>query len=719
VAAAADATDSPYEAEYASAWQRVSDGLSVLARDPLFREAVTWQSPAVIDNAVDRIAAAPDFGGAVPPSKLRKSLITVASYVQRYALKNDTIGFFGPVGWAEWTEDRSALRVEAGPTLLARRSVYFEVWAVEAIARALLPSRLLPLRRAPENYFTGEEVVTAAGRRIRLSSTEAKVMRACDGTVTDDWDGTASQVVEDLCQRGLILRDPDISYAAHPEEQLGQRLAALPAGTVRARAQAAFERVIGAKDALTAAAGKPDELRAAIAALHERFTEVTGVSATRRGGEAYAGRTPVYEDAVRDVITRLGRPLREALAPSLELLLTSARWLATEVGRAYEERARQLLQRIRRRTGEPTVPLARLMSALTPDVVFSFGALPTLVQGCVDRFQEAWTRVLRPPVGTRRHEVTTSEIRAHVFREFPSRGVPWSGGLQHAPDLMIAAPSAEAVDAGRYIAVLGELHVAVNTLQARVFVEQAPDPAAVLAAEHSDHRDGRVISLPSRQSRGVNSRTHPSALLPAGFTYWTMYADPTNQPPGLIPAGALSVWEGDDGRLVVSHMDERQFDLFEVLGDTLTWATMNAFAPVAAREVSDGVWRRPRVTIDRLVISRESWKFDPRAITWARTRSGPKRFRAARRWREEWGLPERAFFRVATETKPRFIDFRSVVLVDLLGREVRRSASDAGGGSVSFSEMLPDLDETWLVDDHGRHYTSEVRIVAVDECAQR
>ena len=198
VAAAADAAAGSFEAEYASAWQRASDGLAVLARDPAFREAITWQSPAVLDNAADRIGAAPDFGGGVPPSKLRKSLITVASYAQRYALKNDTIGFFNPVGWAEWTADRTALHVEAGPTLLARRSVYFEVWAVEAIAHALLPSRLLPLRRAPEHNYLDHEVATASGRRVRLSAAELEVLRACEGTVTDDWQGSAGPIVEDL-----------------------------------------------------------------------------------------------------------------------------------------------------------------------------------------------------------------------------------------------------------------------------------------------------------------------------------------------------------------------------------------------------------------------------------------------------------------------------------------------------------------------------------------
>lgn len=433
--------------------------------------------------------------------------------------------------------------------------------------------------------------------RVRLSVAELEVLRACEGTVTDDWQGSARQIVEDLCERGLVLRSPAISYGAHPEEQLRQLLATLPAGLTRERSQAAFARVMAAKEAVTAAAGKPAELRAAMATLYETFTEITGVSATRRGGEAYVGRTPVYEDAVRNVTVRLGRPLREALTPPLELLLTSARWLATEVGHAYEERLRQLFLRIRTRTGEPSVPLARLVSALTPEIVFSFGSLPTLVEGCVERFQAAWARVLRMPAATRRHEVASSEIREEVFRE--------------------------------------------------------------------------------------------------------------------------SVCEGGDGRLIVSHLDGRTFELFEVLGDFLTWAAMNAFAPVAAREVSDGVWRLPRVMMDRLVISRESWKFQAHTVAWTRLRAGAERFRAARRWREKWGLPERAFYRVATESKPQYVDFRSVVLVDLLGRGIRRLAGDGGTGAVSLSEMLPDLDETWLVDDHGHSYTAEIRVVAVDETARR
>jgi len=271
--------------------------------------------------------------------------------------------------------------------------------------------------------------------------------------------------------------------------------------------------------------------------------------------------------------------------------------------------------------------------------------------------------------------------------------------------------SLAAVNEGRFLAVLGEVHIAVNTLQARVFVEQSPDPAAMLAHEVSDHRAGRLIGLPAKGSRGVTSRTHPSALLAPEFTYWVMYPNPTNRPGELIPAGALIVGTNEKNELTVSHVDGREFPLSEVIGESLSWVTMNAFAPVATTQVADGVWRRPRVTVDCLVIARESWRFRASGIGWARLQSGPQRFQAARRWRGEWGLPERAFYRIDAEDKPQFVDFTSVVLVDLLGREIRRLTSD---GCVSLSEMLPDIGETWLADEDGNRYTSEIRMVTVD-----
>jgi hypothetical protein len=105
-----------------------------VARDPLFREAVTWQNPAVMANAVAKVAD----GASGKPSRVRQREEVVASYWQRYCAKNDTIGFFGPLAWGRLTDDGPRISVRSG-ALTRERSVHLEAWAVQALAATLDP----------------------------------------------------------------------------------------------------------------------------------------------------------------------------------------------------------------------------------------------------------------------------------------------------------------------------------------------------------------------------------------------------------------------------------------------------------------------------------------------------------------------------------------------------------------------------------------------------
>jgi hypothetical protein len=113
-------------------------------------------------------------------------------------------------------------------------------------------------------------------------------------------------------------------------------------------------------------------------------------------------------------------------------------------------------------------------------------------------------------------------------------------------------------------------------------------------------------------------------------------------------------------RLAVRLPTGGELSLLEAIGDPLSALLVDAFRPLA-----DGR-HRPRVKIDRLVLSRESWTFDVTEPTWAFVRDEADRFRQARQWRASEGLPERAFYRVPVEVKPLAVDFGSVPLVNLL-----------------------------------------------------
>ena len=61
------------------------------------------------------------------------------------------------------------------------------------------------------------------------------------------------------------------------------------------------------------------------------------------------------------------------------------------------------------------------------------------------------------------------------------------------PDVLVAAPSVEAFRQGDYQVVLGEVHVAINTLDRWIFFCQHPNPEELRAAIISDLPDPSVI----------------------------------------------------------------------------------------------------------------------------------------------------------------------------------------------------------------------------------
>ena len=117
-----------------------------------------------------------------------------------------------------------------------------------------------------------------------------------------------------------------------------------------------------------------------------------------------------------------------------------------------------------------------------------------------------------------------------------------------------------------------------------------------------------------------------------------------------------------------------------------------------------------------MVICREAWTFAAGEISFAREKEGSDRFLSARRWARAQGLPRFVFAKVPVEVKPFYVDFSSPVYVDILAKMVRRTVEhNSVNANISFSEMVPDTAHTWLPDAEGQHYTSELRVVAVDQ----
>lgn len=150
--------------------------------------------------------------------------------------------------------------------------------------------------------------------------------------------------------------------------------------------------------------------------------------------------------------------------------------------------------------------------------------------------------------------------------------------------------------------------------------------------------------------------------------------------------------------------------MLEFLGGYLSAVVGNAFKPIAQAP------HRPRITIDRLVVCRESWVFKASEIQWAFSRRDHERYLGAWEWRSQHSISERSFYFAQVEGKPIFVDFTSPVLVDMLGLTIRRSARQDPDLMITITEMLPDVEQLWLADSNAVRYTSEIRLVVFD-CA--
>ena len=425
-----------YDQVYGDAAGRLSRAIAGTYADPVFREALTWQNPGLAQFLHDHDAGP----GAARRSKQRQRELVIANYLQRYCLKNDTIGFFGPVGWASADPGTAGLVVVPGEQLIARRTTYFEVWAIDKVAAAIAgQGRVLGWlrpRRTRSVFLAGNVLHRPHRGPVTLTDAELGVLLACDGrrTISQILDSASGPEARGLLTRlaelGALRLDLEGPADAWPERLLRDKLELIADPDARAAALAPVDQLIRARDAVAATDGDPAGLARALAGLAGTFEQVTGSPATRRAGANYAGRTLVYQDAVRDVRVELGAAVTRALAAPLGLVLDSARWLVNDITDKYRACFGELVDRESARAGGAPVPLQRLLTRAAP-YLYTHGrqGVGELAAASVAELQRRWQQVLGPPSSARRHQVRADAISREGRRVLPRA----SGHLERRP----------------------------------------------------------------------------------------------------------------------------------------------------------------------------------------------------------------------------------------------------------------------------------------------
>lgn len=706
-----------FRAAFARGLAETGRQLRQIVADPRFRAALTWQNHHVIERAVLPLLR-PGPHARNSRHRQREDLIT--GYWQRYCVKNDTIGSFGPVGWVR-ADPGAPTSFRPSAILVEHFEVFFETWALDAVARTLagrdgMTAWLAP-QRVPFVRVDGDRVLLPARPPVPVAPLAARALRRCDGVrparviaaelVAAGIAASEAEVfatLDELRRRRWIGWTLELPATPRPAAALRDRLAAIGDAALREPALAQLDALERGRAAVRDAAADPDRLGAALRELDARFTSIAGAAPTRNAGRAYGGRTLVYHDARRRVEFTVGAELLDALAP-LELVLTSARWFTHTVAQALRALIRAAYARVAARTPRP-VDLGSLWFEC---MSVAHGPGRAVVRETAAELQRRWAAVLGPAAaGTRRRDYRADELRPRVRERFPAPHGGWHGARYVSPDIMIAASDVAAIRRGDFQVVLAEIHLALVAYRHFCFVTQHPRPARLLDCLTGDFPAPRLLPvLPKDSPPRLTIRTHPALVRDEDYLVALHHqsADPAR--PKLLMGADLTV-EPAGERLVVRTPAGEVFDVLDAFSEQLLDLVIDALDLVAPAD------HTPRITVDRLVLHRESWRFAAGTLDFAREADEASRFVRARAWRARAGLPEQVFVTSPLEQKPFFVDLGSVVSVNLLAKAVRRVRATDPAMTVKVAEMMPDLDQLWLTDADGGRYTSELRLTAVD-----
>jgi len=662
-------------------------------QDERLRAPLAWQNPGFVEDGLGPLLKEPTR----TDSRARTKHLAVLRYLQRYTVKNDTIGFFGPQGWGHFDAAGLVPFVDAVPAEVFETPVHrvrFEPWALQALAdhwcldpafRACLRPTVAAHLRVEEGFVLDASGTRNAAGRLDVDEPTEVLLRLCDGERRardivaflaqelglDD----GMQRLEELSVRGLVHWTLRVAHAPDAPQRLAAQLADVDDTAARARAQVALDAILAAHATLQAtnmrhAAAVMDAQRA----LKRTFEEHAGQNANRNAGQTYAGRSVTHMDARRGGPLVLSPRVIEDVKQPLALVLDAARWFCGQVARDVMDVVQHTASVLD--VDHAYVSLTALWRALPPEL---FELVPPVVARAARRTAMRVERLRR--CNPDQWDRAASEL-FDGLDEVPL----WPQAVHQAPDLMLLPNGG---------VVLGELHAGICPFATLSATDLALEPQTLRALYA---QDGASPGLAMLADDAFARSSQDSWLAPEELHVDGGGVRASWKPPHRVVALSALRVRRHRGGLVVEGPEQR-WTMLAVLDRLLRVRAAVGFSlALPGAHV-------PRRTLGKLIIQRETWRVPAAAVA-----ALPKDLAAVAAWRAAQGLPARVFVKSTREVKPVLADLQSLLSVDGLLRLARGEAPDA---TLTLTEMLPDLADLWLRDPHGQHHVAELRVLAV------
>lgn len=657
----------------AAAAEEGRDRLRGLLGQGRFVAALTASNPGLAERLQRSLAADPTGRR----SSTRQDERVVYAYAQRFATKNETISFYGPIDYGTFG-GTGPVRLRYADRPVRQRWVRLSHWAVQLLADAIAGDPAvaghLPLRLRDGCAVTGHRrlLIATTGREVALSPAQAGVLElVIAGPTSTEMLAprpAAAAAAADLLSRRVLTRQPLVPTALDdPARWLLGLLGELrQAGVTAATAWHDLLRTL-TEGAQTMAGQDGPQRRTALGTLESAFTGATGQPARRGAGAHYADRLLVTEDCSGGVAECVlpewqARALVRRLSPTL-LLCASYSVLLQE---AVLARALPLHARLARRG---PVGYLQLIAELDRALSVEDAAGDPTVTGWLDELDRTVRATTTGGVAT-----VHPAALASLLREPPA-------GLVVSPDVFCCADPSE-VDLEHTGVVIGEIHHGAQVWSHLSVLDPELDAtgrevAAVTSA------GGELATLVCRRTQGkAFERELPGPVVP--FRAAPARGTSTVLPPERLTvrevAGTLRLTapDGTGVRLRARHPRSPGNWLFGP-------------PPVVAPTPLRSATHAPRVLVGDVVAWRERWRLghhELRGLTGAHRPTDL--VRAAAELRAVTGLPRLVFARAQGARKPVFADLHCPTSLQHLVHHLRGSAS------AGLTEMVPEPGQWWL-----------------------
>jgi hypothetical protein len=685
--------------------------LERVAADPWLLEALSWQNPTIVNQWLLRYATEGIGEARHQPARYVHKLATVAAYIQRYATKNETIGFYGPCGWAVVDPSSDSAVHAPGGGIRVGHYEEFEPWTITALAgvwaadpevRWYLPvsvnqaglldgdsfhrPRRRPLRLTPDQKAVLDELATAPDHATDLLDR----LRASSGD-HEGWSrDRLGPVLEALQKAECLWWGFNLPIERGLEQIVLAQLSRFPDGQLRSTLTEQLRNFSRLRDGVSRALGKPEKTIEAFNELGDAFEEATGLERTVLKAVNPHSRTLLYHDVVVDWGAVVGSRSLAQLSGPMELLLAVCRYVTWQLANEVDELARSAL-------AEGDNSFEAVFDELAPTLLPEGS---TAVSGKV--MADVHAKVADLLAATEPQESTDSSAsyRGAVLRQrwldaFAAPRYGWTAARTHSPDIMLS------IDGDRHSWVLGELHMAVNTLDYRFSIDSQPVPGQleelIDAATSERYIPAFPIYWPEKTPRGFPPPAHH---LPDKHRYWTLWSrSVVSQSIPKLSCVGLTVADRDGELVVLDATGERLARLADFIGEFLSLMFSSTFSLFPKGR------QQQRVTIDSVVVQRRTWWLPARQLL-AAGRGSLQEFFVSN------GIPRHTFIRIPGERKPVFCDSHSSMMTRNLVRMLSKRPDTAD--MIQVQEVLPAVEHLWLRGPDGDVVTSEFRFVFQD-----